>query len=131
MNRRSGLGAVLVVLLIALVVGGLAYAAGLSAGQSAVVAAPQGVPGTVVYPVGWHGFGFGFGIFGFLFLFLLIGLLVRAFAFGGRGRWGGPSGGGWDRSRWESGEVPPPMESMLQAWHRRAHQTGDEPPAGR
>ena len=127
-SRRGGLFGVLVVIVIALIVGGLAYTAGISAGQTAVVA-PGAVPGTVVYPVGygygWH--GFGFGIFGFLFLFLLIGLLFRAFGgWGGRrGGWGGP---GWDRSRWASGDVPQPYNDMLEAWHRRAHGEATPPP---
>lgn len=124
MNRRSGLGRALLVLLIAVVVGVLAYGAGLAAGQAGVAVAPA--PGGVVYPVAWHGFGFGFGIFGFLFVLLLVGFLLRAFAFGGRGRgWGGP--GHWDRSRWEAGDVPPPMNSMLEAWHRRAHESPAPP----
>lgn len=127
MNRRSGLGRVILVLLIAVAVGVLAYGAGVSAGQSGAAVAP--VPGGVVYPVAWHGFGFGFGIFGFLFVLLLVGLLLRGFAFGGhrghRGGWGGP--GHWERSRWASGEVPPPMDDMLQAWHRRAHESPAPP----
>ncbi|MBM4407632.1 MAG: hypothetical protein FJ038_03310 [Chloroflexi bacterium] len=122
MNRRSGLGRVFLVLLIVVVVGTLAYGACMAAGQAGVAVAPA--TGGVVYPVAWPGFGFGFGIFGFLFVLLLVGLLLRAFAFGGRGRgWGGP--GHWDGSRWASGDVPAPMDAMLEAWHRRAH----EPPA--
>ena len=122
--RRSGLFAVLITLVIADVVGGFAYSAGLAAGQTAVVA-PGAVPGTVVYPGGWHPFGFGFGIFGLLFVVLFVGLIVRAFGGGGRGGPGGRGPWGWDRERWQSGEVPPPIQSMLESWHRTAH--GDPP----
>ena len=103
---------------------------------------PGPSPTTVVYPA-WHGFGFFWPFFGFLFFFLLIGFLVRVFGGWGRGGgYGGPRGGwgpgfagpgGWDRSRWEAGEVPPPVDTALQNWHRRAHGDGPEtpPPATR
>ena len=132
MNRGIALAVLGTALVVGLLVGGIAYMAGLNAG--AVMAAPGTVPTTVVYPV-WHGFGFFWPFFGILFFFLLIGLLARAFGGWGRGGYGGPRGGwgppwagpgGWDRSRLEAGEVPPPFDTALQNWHRRAH--GDEPP---
>jgi hypothetical protein len=134
-NRGIAFAVLLTALVVGLLVGGIAYTAGLNA--DVVVAAPGTVPTTVVYP-GWHGFGFGFiwPFFGILLFFLFVGLVARAFGGWGRG-YGGPRGswgpgnggwgpGGWDRSSFESGEVPPPFDTALQNWHRRAH--GDEPP---
>jgi hypothetical protein len=136
MRGRFGFFGVLAVIVLALLVGGVAYSLGLAAGQTATVVAPGTTvaPGTVVYPVGYGhvGWGFGFpffGIFGILFVVLLIGLLVRAF----RPRpWGGGGPGGWGRGGWSDGwsgrpdDVPPPFRPMLEAWHRRAH--GEAPP---
>jgi hypothetical protein len=136
MQRRFGFLGVLFVGVIALIVGGLGYAAGLAAGQTGAGAAT----GTVVYPVGlWH--PFGFGLFGILFFVLILVLLLRAIA--GPRRWGGPGWGyggrgwgpGWQgwgpggpKGTGDSGgnayftyEVPPPFEPMLERWHQRAH----------
>ena len=91
MRGRSGFFRFLVIVVLALLVGGVAYNWGLAAGQTQLVA-----PGTVVYAVGYdHPFGFGFGIFGFLFVLFLIGLLIRAFR--PRGWAGGPDGRGYIR----------------------------------
>jgi hypothetical protein len=134
-NRGIAFAVLTTALVVGLLVGGFAYVAGLNAGG--VVAATGTVPTTVVYPV-WHGFGFFWPFFGFLFFFLLIGLLVRVFGGWGRGGGGGPRGGwgwggpgGWDRSRWEQGDVPPPVDNALQNWHRRAHGDEPTPPASR
>jgi hypothetical protein len=123
MGGRFGFFGVLAVIVLALLIGGVAYSLGLAAGQTVAVAAP-GAPGTVVYPVGYyHGFGWGFpffGIFGILLFFLFIGLIVRAFRprpWGGPGRgWGGP--GGWSG---RPDDVPPQFRPMLETWHRQAH----------
>lgn len=126
-----------------LVIGGgfvaqTAYQAGLS---TAITTAVAGTDGVVVTPVvvpqygygygyGWHGFGGpGFGFFGFLgfllFAFLVIGV-IRAIAFGGRGRgrgWGGPGGAGGPGG---SGPGSHPWEGRARQsfddWHRTAHQ---------
>ena len=130
MNRGIAFAVLGAALVVGLLVGGIAYTAGLNA--DVVVAEPGTVPATVVYPV-WHGVGFFWPFFGFLFFFLLIGFLVRVFGgWGPGGGYGGPRGGwgpgGWDRSRWEAGEVPPPVDNALQNWHRRAHGDGPETP---
>lgn len=120
MRGRFGLFGVLLIVVLALLVGGVAYNWGLAAGQAQAVA-----PGTVGYPVAYghpYGFGFGFGLFGLLFFFLIFGLLISAFR--GR-RWGGGPGG-WGRGMgpggWGPGwggryDVPPTFDD----WHRRAH----------
>jgi hypothetical protein len=139
MRGRFGLFGFLVIAVLVLLIGGVAYNSGIAAGQAQVAA-----PGTVAYPVGYvhpWGFGFGFGIFGFLFVFLIIGLLFAALR---PRRWGGPGGGGWGRGmgpggwgpggwgsrfdpddprtrEWMQRDVPPAFQPMLEAWHRRAH----------
>ena len=130
MYGRSGfrllLGLLVVIGAVALGVG--AYQAGLAAGATQVVA--PGTTGAVV-PYYGHPFGFGFGFFGFLgtllFIFLIFAV-IRAVAFGGRGRgWGGPggwSGGpggqGWRGSPWESR-----AHDVFEDWHRKAHSGED------
>jgi hypothetical protein len=136
--RGRGLFGLLFIVVLALLIGGVAYNWGLAAGQTQAVA-----PGTVAYPVVYghpFGLGFGFGIFGFLFVFLLIGLLITAFR---PRRWNGGPGGGWrgmgpgggwgpgwggrydpndpGHGKWAEGDVPPPFRPMLEAWHRQAH----------
>jgi hypothetical protein len=124
MYGRSGfrllLGVLIVIGAVALGVG--AYQAGLAAGATV---APGSAPAVVPYY--GHPFGFGFGFFGFLgtllFIFLIFAV-IRALAFGGRGRgWGGPggwSGGpggeGWRGSPWESR-----AHDAFEDWHRKAH----------
>ena len=132
MYGRSGfrllLGLLVVIGAVALGVG--AYQAGLAAGATQVVA--PGTTGAVV-PYYGHPFGFGFGFFGFLgtllFIFLIFAV-IRAIAFGGRGRgWGGPggwSGGpggqGWRGSPWESR-----AHDVFEDWHQKAHSGEDGP----
>jgi hypothetical protein len=131
---RFGAFGILFILVFALIVGGIGYSLGVAAGPAATTAS-----GTVVYPVGfWH--PFGFGLFGILFFFLLIGLLIAAFRprrwSGGPGGWGhrawgpgpwssGPSGSGWGPGTGGGpNDVPPGIQSMLEAWHRQAHASG-------
>jgi len=127
MYGRSGFRLLLLVLIVlgAVALGVGAYQAGLAAGASQVVATGA-APAVVPYYYG-HPFGFGFGFFGFLgtllFIFLIFAV-IRAVAFGGRGRgWGGPggwSGGpggqGWRGSPWESR-----AHDVFEDWHRNAH----------
>lgn len=134
MRGRFGLLGILFIVVFALVAGGIGYSAGVAAGQTGTVQ-----PG-VVYPVGYF-HPLGFGLFGILFFFLLIGFLVKAL---GPRRWGGRPGwgpGGWGRHGWGPGgrfdpddprvrdwmelEVPPALQPMLEAWHRRAHSQAD------
>jgi hypothetical protein len=143
MQRGFGLLGVLFIGALALLVGGLAYGAGLAAGQAGAGTAA----GPVVYSVGfWH--PFGFGLFGFLFVVLILVLLVRAIAgagrWGGRGGWGhgwgyggrgwgpgGPMGPGGPTGQEFSGrEVPPMFEPMLEKWHQRAHADATTPAPG-
>ena len=134
MRGRFGFFGLLVIAVLALLVGSVAYNWGHAAGQTQVAS-----PGTVVYV---HQFGFGFGIFGFLFVLFFIGLLFRAFrprhSGGGHGGWGhGGWGGRFDPNDpkvrdWMQRDVPPPFQPMLESWHRRAHgETGTgQPPQG-
>ena len=120
--RGFGIAALIGVVLIALVAGGIGF--GLGAAQ----VAPAAVGTPVVYGH-WFGFGFPFFglIFGLLFLFLIFGLIRRAI-WGGRGRHGyghgyshgyGP-GPGYNRG------MPPFADEMLKNWHSQAH--GEQAP---
>ncbi len=117
--RRFGFLGILVTIAIVLIAGGIGYAAGLAASGAAPAYPP---------------FGFGFGLFGFLFFLLVIWLLVSAVArphrwggwYGGHGHWRGYGPRG-EHGPWEARDVPPFVEPMLEAWHRRAH--GESPAA--
>jgi len=114
MGMRGVLG-ILLVLVLAAGVAGVAYNAGVARGvvESGKITPPP--PGTVPYPYygpffhyGFHPFGFGFGfLFPLLFFFLFFGLLKGLFW----RPWGGYYG------RYGKG-VPP----MFEEWHRRAHE---------
>jgi hypothetical protein len=137
MNRRVVLGIFVVLLLVIVAVGagGVAYRIGIAQGLAAnpQLVAPQGNGGVPVAPFyygapGFYGRPFGFGGFGFLgCLFPLLGIfllfgLMRAIFWGGRG-WGGRRG--WGGHGWGGPEgqgVPP----MFDEWHKRAH--GEQPP---
>jgi hypothetical protein len=101
----------------AIIVGGVAYQAGLA---QSMVATADGARVVAPYAYGHpYGFGWGFGfgflglLFPILFLFLIFGL-VRA-AFGPR-HWGGPG-------PWREGP-----RTMFEDWHRQAH--GEPSPRG-
>jgi hypothetical protein len=115
---RSNRWLALVAVAVSLVVGIVAYNAGLANGAAQAAAASGNIP-PYVYAWGWHrpwGFGFAFPLF-FLFLWFVI---ARAFF------WGGP----WHRRWYYYGhDVPPPS---FEEWHRRAHErmSGDTPSRG-
>ena len=134
--RGFGIAALIGVVLIGLIAGGIGF--GLGAAQVAPAAVAAG--GSVVYPaVGWHWFGFGFPffglIFGLLFLFLIFGLIRRAI-WGGRGwqHYGhgygpgyGPRGfGPGGHQGWDGKSMPPFADEMLKSWHSQAH--GEQAP---
>ena len=80
---------VVAALILAAVVGGIAYNYGLAQGlhQSGKVVMPPPGPGPYAYPYpywGWHPWGFGF-FFGPLFFFILFFVLLRGLFW--RGRW--------------------------------------------
>ena len=138
--RFFGFGAVIGLLLVALIGGVIGYNTGLSAGVAA-----SGAP--VAYPV--YGFGFGGfgGLFGLFIFLILLAVVIGAFrraAWGHRG-WGhgyghGYYGRGWDKGsgdtpRWGDRPVPPFADEMLQRWHREAHgepapTDPNQPPSG-
>jgi hypothetical protein len=140
MNRRLVASILLVLVLVvgAVAVGGLAFNLGVARGlaDSGKLVAPVG-GGVAPYfyggPFFYHPFGFGFGLLGCLFPllgFFLIFALIRAVfwraAWGGRRGWGGH---GWGGHGWggpgEGGQdfgpggqgVPP----MFAEWHKRSH----------
>lgn len=107
MSRWPGFGIVwgLVTLVVAGIVGVIAYNAGLST----AVTSSAAEAGRVVY---WPGYGFGFGffwLFPLLFLFLIFGIFARLGRGYGRGGWSGRKYGG--------------PESYLNSWHQQAHGT--------
>jgi len=114
MNNYSRWAAIVGALLLAAVVGVMAWNAGVTHGieQSGkiVVAAPGAVPGPYPYPYpyyGWHrpgGFFFGPLLFLFVFFLILRGIFWRAAWH--RGACG--AGGGWS--------------GRLDEWHRQAHE---------
>jgi hypothetical protein len=109
-----GLLGVLTVAVIALIAGGIGYQIGLSS----AVATTATTAGTVVVHTGW---GWGFPFFGFLLFplcfFLFFGLI--AFAFGGRRRWGG--GPGWGYNGGYPSQDDPRYRYIADA-HRRLHE---------
>jgi hypothetical protein len=112
--RPGRWAAALLVALVALGVGWMAYGLGYSQGlaQGAAAAAPH-----ALYPYGWYrpwGFGFGF-LFPFLFFFFVLRLLF----------WGGPWRRGWYGAGWRG--MPPAFEE----WHARAHEQMKAQPAPR
>lgn len=114
MNSYSRWAAIIGALLLAAVVGGIAYNAGIAHGiqqSGKIVVAPPGPAGPYPYPYpyyGWHPWGFGFFLgpilFFFLFLMILRGLFWRA-AWHRRGACG-PGGPG----------------GRLEEWHRQMHE---------
>jgi hypothetical protein len=134
--------AVIALVAVLAVGGGLIAATAYQAGLSTTVATAAADGATVVVPTtgygwgygmgyGWHPAGFGFGFFGFLgtllFIFLVIALVRAIFFRGGPGRHGG-WGPGWGGrpGRWESR-----FGEGFDDWHRRAHdhESSGEPPA--
>lgn len=119
MRRGFGLIRALVTLAIVGVATWFAYGAGVAQGS---VGVPSG--GTAVNPGYYAYYGhFGFGFFPLLFFILLLFLLFRR-PWGYR-HWGGHRGPGWyggpGGPRPEGGELPPPMDEHLRAWHDRVH----------
>jgi hypothetical protein len=121
MNRRFGFALFwgLVTLVIAAIVGAIAY----HAGQTATVVATSEGARTLVYP-GYYGFGF-FPLFGLIFIVIILFALFRRSWGGGPWGWGGHyHGGGY-------GQVPPMIDGKLKDWHQRAHgESPTAPPAG-
>ena len=98
-----------------ILVGVIAYDAGLARGAAEGAVAAGGALPAYAYGWGWHrpwGFGFGFPLLFFIFFWMVIarGLF-----------WGGP----WRHRRWYYYEhdVPPSFDD----WHRRAHERMREP----
>ncbi len=115
MRRGFGLIWLALTLVIAAVVGGVSYQAGV---------ATQLPAGAAVPPYYYEPHFFGFGLFGLLFFLFLLFVLFRLASFG---RWGGR---GWGGGSWKhggyGGGVPPAIEERMQEWHKRAH--GQQPP---
>lgn len=119
--RPSGwLGAVLV-LLIALIAGGVGFAFGANTQLPAVTA-----DGVAVVPGawGWHGVGWGFPFVPFFGLLLVFLLIVTLVAIGRRAAWAGRHGYG--PYAWGTGPGGPgdPRHAVFDEWHRRAHEQG-------
>lgn len=117
-RRGFGLLGLLVGLVFLGIVAAVAYNAGLAAGAGGTAVAP------VAHPFFWFG---GFHVFGFLFFFVILFLILGAIFRPRGGGWGhhgwygryGPGPWGWKQG--EGHDVPPPFETGLEAWHRRAH----------
>jgi|SRR5437867_1329610 len=108
--------AALLVALVALGVGWMAYSLGVSHGLAQSAAAAGAAP-PALYPYGWYrpwGFGFGF-LFPLLFFFFFLRLLF----------WGGPWRRGWYGACGRG--LPPAFEE----WHARAHERMKAEPAPR
>ena len=129
-----------IVLVAVLAVGGgivatTAYQAGLNTAVTTAVAGGATVVNPAVVPAygygyGWGpGFGHGFGFFDFLltlFIVFIVFGLIRAIVFGGRHRGGGWGGPGWDpaarRAHFESR-----FHGTFEDWHRQSHDAGTGP----
>ena len=116
-RRPRALAGALFGVLVAVVVGVVAYNAGVSHGlaQQMVAAGPGPYP--YGYP-GPHPWGFGFGFFfPLLFGFLLLRLIF----------WGG-HGHRWHRGPGYCGAGPYDVPPAFEEWHRRAHERGPKGP---
>ncbi len=132
MRRGFGFAWALLSLLVVGVASWLAYNAGLVQGL-AQGGHPTDGTAAVPYPYPYH-YGFGFGIFPLFFFILLLFFLFRRpwghrhwGGYGGGPRWGGPGWGG-PGGHPEGGELPPPIEQRMHAWHQKAH--GEASPVG-
>jgi hypothetical protein len=130
MRRGFGLLWALVTLAVVSVAGWFAYNAGVAQGL-----ATSGHDGTVTnpgyyYPYYAHGWGFGFGLIPLLFFILLLLFLFRR-PWGYR-HWGGGYGRhgsyGYRGPHPGEGELPPPLEDRMRAWHTKAHDTAASAP---
>jgi hypothetical protein len=114
MNHRFKWAALLVMVVVALAVGSVAYNAGVSQGLAMSASASgtaAGAPPSAYYGYRPWGFGWGFGPFWFLLLWIL---LIRGVFWGG----------GWRHRGWYRHapyDAPPAFED----WHRRAHERMD------
>jgi hypothetical protein len=134
--RLPGFVSFILVLLVALIAGGVGYSIGVN---SAVATAAATGDGTVVVAhTGWYGGFWGFPFFGLFFAILFFAIIFGIIR---RAAWGGPRGPrGWGGSwhgygpyGWTSGDpnapgsttttgnVPPGVDQMLKDWHRDAH----------
>ena len=150
MNERRSrrIGAILVMLLIAAIVGIGAYRMGMAQGLALGMAQVEGGR-EAIHAHAWHahgyygwpgpwGFGYGFGfLVPLLFFFVFVAAMRTLFWYGHRGPWGrgGRGGGGWGRPwhprhphrRWRDddrdvrrGEYPgDDPRSFDDDWHRR------------
>ncbi|HZK74898.1 MAG TPA: hypothetical protein VFD88_12950 [Clostridia bacterium] len=110
MRRGFSFVWVVLTLVIAAIVGGVSYQAGVSTHLPAGAALP---------PYYNEPHFYGFGLFGILFLVFIFFLLIRLLSFGRRG-WGGGHGGGWKHGGYGGG-MPPAIDERMQEWHKRAH----------
>jgi hypothetical protein len=116
MEHRFRWMAVLAIVLVGVVVGTIAYNAGMSHGLavSAPAVAAQGAPAPAVY-YRYHPWGFGFFPLGILFFWFLVARLLF---------WGG--GRRWHRyGPYYPGPYDPPS---FDEWHRRAHERMNNQP---
>ena len=134
---RRGFGIVwgLVTLVIATIVGVIAYNVGWSDGVNTHLPAATQGDGAPAYYYGPHYWGGGFGVFGILwFLLILFGIFwlfrIAFWGFFGRRMWGGGwgYGRGWGYGPGMRGGGFKSFEERAEEWHRRQH--GDQPPTG-
>ena len=117
--RRGRVLIGLLAALAAVVIGVVAYNAGVSHGLAQQIAVSA--TGAYPYPYGWPrpwGFGFGF------FFPLLLGFLLLRLVF-----WGGYGHRRWHRGRGYYGAGPCDVPPGFDEWHRRAHERGPQDPA--
>ena len=121
MRRRFGLLWALLTLAVVGAAGWFAYNAGLAQGQATT--GPDRTPvNPGYYPYYPHPWGFGFGFFPLLLFILLLVFLFRRLS--GHRHWGGYGGHDGNSGRFPGdGQLPPPMEDHLRAWHEKAHGT--------
>ena len=111
----------LLALLAAVVIGGIAYQAGVAHGialQPPPAIAAPGAPGAPAVPAPYYAYryyGPRFGFFGPLFGILFFFFILRLLSWG---LWGW----GWRGRRWRYYDYPDDGPSRFDEWHRRAHE---------